>query len=63
MHEALVYKDYFGAIPEEKETSDVQVEPTGTLQLIARVPVPQMSCCLVANETLVIGTNIKMGWL
>ena len=40
MHELLVYKDYFGLVPEEQDLTEVQVEPTGQLKLVARVSVP-----------------------
>lgn len=36
---------------------------SGTLKQVGRVSVPHMSSCVVANETLIIGTSIKNGWL
>ena len=33
------------------------------LKQIARVPVPHMSCGLIANDCLVVGTSIKQGFI
>lgn len=63
MHEVLVHRDYLGLTQEEAEGVEAPAEATGSIKLVARVSVPQMSVGLVANDTLVIGTNIKNGWL
>ena len=68
MHECLIYRDSFGLAAYEDYDNpaaleEVKVEPTGSLKLVARVPIPQMSAVVVANETIIAGTNIKQGWL
>ena len=64
MHEFLVYRDSFGLSAfEDYDNRDaleeVKVEPTGSLKLVARCQIPQMSAVVVANETIIAGTNIK----
>ena len=64
MHEILVHRDYYGLSAEEADSPDAApIELQGSLKLVGRVSVPQMSAGLVANDTLVVGTNIKNGWL
>jgi len=63
MHECLIYRDYFGAVNEDEDSSEIAIVPSGKLTLVARLPVPQISVGLIANETLVLGSNIKFGFL
>lgn len=40
MHEALIYKDHFGALPDDQDASEAQTDLNSNLHLLARVPVP-----------------------
>ena len=66
LHEILIYRENWG-LEEMKEDEDQTTSPTpstsGILKQVGRVSVPHMSSGVVANETLIIGTSIKNGWL
>lgn len=53
-----VYKDYYGALPDDVQEEDVAAY-MGHLQLAGRIEIPHMSAAIVACDQLVFGCNLK----
>ena len=58
IHEVQVYKDYYGALPDDVQEEDVAAY-MGHLQMAGRIEIPHMSTAIVATDQLVIGCNLK----
>ena len=58
IHEVQVYKDYYGALPDDVSGDDV-AGYMGHLKLAARIEIPHMSAAIVACDQLILGCNLK----
>ena len=58
IHEVQVYKDYYGALPDDVQEEDVAAY-MGHLKMAGRIEIPHMQTAIVACDQLIIGCNLK----
>ena len=58
IHEVHVYKDYYGALPDEAAEEDFSAY-MGNLKMITRLEIPHLSSAVIASDQLVCGCNLK----